>query len=94
MAREALAARPGGVILEEEHRMAFTCNVPARPTVQQDDEAVRITRWDFEPGAVTGWHRHAWPYFVVMLLDGTLRVHDGTKVTDVVLIDPAWMILN
>jgi beta-alanine degradation protein BauB len=63
--------------------VAFKCDIPARPTVQQDDEAVRITRWDFEPGAVTGWHRHAWPYFVIMLVEGTLRVHDGTKVTDV-----------
>ncbi len=65
--------------------MAFTCNIPARPTVQQDDDAIRITRWDFEPGAVTGWHRHAWPYFVIMLFDGTLRVHDGTKVTEIEL---------
>jgi quercetin dioxygenase-like cupin family protein len=63
--------------------VAFKCDIPARPNVQQDDEAVRITRWDFEPGAVTGWHRHAWPYFVIMLVEGTLRVHDGTKVTDV-----------
>ncbi len=37
--------------------MVFKCTVPAIPTVQQDDEAVRITRWDFEPGAVTGWHQ-------------------------------------
>lgn len=62
--------------------MAFTCTVPAVPTVQQDDELVRITRWDFEPGAVTGWHSHGWPYFVIMLEAGTLRVHDGSKVTD------------
>ncbi|WP_293858755.1 cupin domain-containing protein [uncultured Alsobacter sp.] len=65
--------------------MAFQCDIPARPTVQVDDEAVRITRWDFEPGAVTGWHRHGWPYFVVMLVAGVLRVHDGSKVTDVPL---------
>lgn len=65
--------------------MAFQCDIPARPTVQVDDEAVRITRWDFDPGAVTGWHRHGWPYFVVMLVEGTLRVHDGSKVTDVAL---------
>jgi quercetin dioxygenase-like cupin family protein len=65
--------------------MAFECTVPARPTVQQDDEAIRITRWDFEPGAVTGWHRHAWPYFVIMMVDGTLRIHDGSKVFDVPL---------
>ncbi len=65
--------------------MAFTCDIPARPTVQVDDAAVRITRWDFEPGAVTGWHRHGWPYFVVMLVDGTLRVHDGRDVVEVPL---------
>ena len=65
--------------------MAFTCTIPATPTVQQDDSGVRITRWDFQPGAVTGWHEHGWPYFVVMLMAGTLRVHDGTTVTDVPL---------
>jgi quercetin dioxygenase-like cupin family protein len=65
--------------------MAFTCTLPAIPTVQQDDETVRITRWDFEPGAVTGWHSHGWPYFVVMLVTGTLRIHDGTKATDIPL---------
>jgi quercetin dioxygenase-like cupin family protein len=57
--------------------MAFTCSVPAVATVQQDDAVVRITRWDFEPGAVTGWHRHGWPYFVVMLTDGVLKVDAG-----------------
>ncbi len=65
--------------------MAFACTIPAQPTVQQDDDVVRITRWDFAPGAVTGWHEHGWPYFVVMLVAGTLRVHDGTTVTDVPL---------
>ena len=34
--------------------MAFACTIPAVPTVQQDDATVRITRWDFPPGAVTG----------------------------------------
>lgn len=65
--------------------MAFTCTTPAVPTLQQDDDAIRITRWDFEPGAVTGWHRHGWPYFVVMLVEGVLRIHDGKQVNDVPL---------
>lgn len=63
--------------------MAFKCTVPAVPHIQQDDDTVRITRWDFEPGAATGWHSHGWPYFVVMLTDGILRVHDGTSETAV-----------
>jgi quercetin dioxygenase-like cupin family protein len=53
--------------------------------VLEDTSQVRITRWDFPPGAVTGWHRHAWPYFVTMVTDGILRVHDGTSVADVPL---------
>jgi quercetin dioxygenase-like cupin family protein len=65
--------------------MAFICDVPAVPTVQVDDGCVKITRWDFAPGAVTGWHTHAWPYVVVMLVDGTLSIHDGKTVTDVPL---------
>ncbi|MGI4952430.1 MAG: cupin domain-containing protein [Janthinobacterium lividum] len=65
--------------------MAFTCTIPAVPHVQQDDAMLRITRWAFEPGAVTGWHEHGWPYFVVMLEAGTLRVHDGQAVTEVPL---------
>jgi quercetin dioxygenase-like cupin family protein len=55
----------------------FHCTIPARPTLQQDDDAVRITRWDFQPGAATGWHRHGWPYVVVMLAGATLRITDG-----------------
>lgn len=66
--------------------MSFKCTVPAVPTVQRDDVDVRITRWDFAPGAVTGWHRHEWPYFVVMLVDGTLRIHTGEDATDIPLV--------
>jgi quercetin dioxygenase-like cupin family protein len=65
--------------------MAFECTIPAVPVLQQDDGTVRITRWEFEPGAVTGWHEHGWPYFVVMLVAGTLRIHNGAEVTDVPL---------
>jgi quercetin dioxygenase-like cupin family protein len=63
--------------------MTFRCDVPATATVQRDDPDVRITRWDFEPGAATGWHSHGWAYFVVMLTDAVMRVHDGTQVTEV-----------
>ena len=65
--------------------MAFVCTIPAVPTVQRDDDNLRITRWDFAPGAVTGWHTHSWPYYVVMLTDGILRRHDGTNVAESVL---------
>jgi quercetin dioxygenase-like cupin family protein len=58
----------------------FKCTEPAVPTVQQEDATARITRWDFAPGAATGWHTHGYPYFVVMLTDAVMRVEakDGT----------------
>jgi quercetin dioxygenase-like cupin family protein len=62
--------------------MAFACIIPAVSTVQRDDMDVRITRWDFEPGAVTGQHRHGWPYVVVMLTNAVLRVDNGSAVTE------------
>ncbi len=65
--------------------MTFVCNIPATPTLQRDDDDVRITRWDFAPGAVTGWHTHGWPYFVILLTDAVLRVHNGTTISDTVL---------
>lgn len=65
--------------------MPFRCDIPASPTLQRDDEDARITRWDFAPGAVTGFHTHAFPYFVIMLTDGVLRVERDGEVTDTAL---------
>jgi len=50
------------------------CRVPAVATVQIDDAHSRVTRWDFAPGAETGWHRHGFLYVVVSVTDGTLRL--------------------
>jgi len=44
----------------------------AVPTVQVDNEGMRITEWRFAPGAETGWHRHAHEYAVVPVTNGTL----------------------
>ena len=38
---------------------------PAVPTLLLDDDIVRITRWDFTPGAETGHHVHGMGYVVV-----------------------------
>ena len=45
----------------------------ANPTVQIDDKQVKVTRWDFSPGAETGWHIHAMDYIVEPLTEGTLK---------------------
>lgn len=46
----------------------------AVPTVQVDNDRVRVTEWRFAPGAATGWHRHEYDYVVVPLTTGTLRL--------------------
>jgi quercetin dioxygenase-like cupin family protein len=65
--------------------MAFQSTTLAVPNVQRDDEILRITRWDFLPGAITGWHEHAYPYFITMMVAGVLRIDDGQAQTDVPL---------
>ena len=44
----------------------------AVPTVQIDNELVRVTEWRFAPGAETGHHRHGLDYIVVPMTTGTL----------------------
>ncbi len=34
-----------------------------------DDARVRVTRFDFAPGAETGWHRHAMDYVIAAVTD-------------------------
>ncbi|MFE9809246.1 cupin domain-containing protein [Streptomyces sp. NPDC005227] len=46
----------------------------ARASVQHEDERVRVTRWDFEPGESTGRHVHAYDYVVVPVTDGRTDV--------------------
>jgi len=52
---------------------------PAQPTVQVDNERVKVTEWRFAPGAETGWHRHAYDYVVVPMTTGRLKLFDGTR---------------
>jgi beta-alanine degradation protein BauB len=34
-----------------------------------DDSRIRVTRFDFAPGAETGWHRHGHDYVITTLTD-------------------------
>jgi quercetin dioxygenase-like cupin family protein len=65
--------------------MPFQSASRAVPNVQRDDDVLRITRWDFAPDAVTGWHEHEYPYFITMMVAGTLRIDDGQTQKDVQL---------
>ncbi len=58
----------------------------AVPTVQIDNETVRVTEWRFAPGATTGYHRHEHPYVVVPMSTGrlALRGPSGESTADLV----------
>lgn len=46
----------------------------ATPTVQVDNERLRVTEWRFAPGAATGYHRHEYDYVVVPMTSGFLKL--------------------
>lgn len=46
----------------------------AVPTVQIDNERVRVTEWRFAPGAETGFHVHEMDYVVVPSGSGRLKL--------------------
>ena len=52
-------------------------DLEAVPTVQVDNDSVRVTEWRFAPGAATGWHRHEFDYVVVPMTTGKLLLKEG-----------------
>ena len=52
--------------------MTATGRPRANANLLEQTERVIITEWRLEPGAETGWHRHAHDYVVVCLTAGTL----------------------
>jgi beta-alanine degradation protein BauB len=52
--------------------------VLAQPSVQLDNERVKVTLWTFAPGAETGHHVHSFDYVVVPLTSGTLRLAEAS----------------
>ena len=48
----------------------------AEPTVLVDDDRVKVTRWDFAPGAETGWHRHGMDYVVTTITPCTFVLEE------------------
>lgn len=55
---------------------------PAKATQLVDDDRSRVTRFDFVPGAETGWHRHEMPYVITAITDCHLLLEEpggGTR---------------
>ena len=63
----------------------FKARPPAEGTVLLDDAVVRVTRWDFEPGADTGVHTHGMGYVVVPMTDCKFLIEEegGDRRVDV-----------
>jgi quercetin dioxygenase-like cupin family protein len=57
----------------------------AQPTVQVDNDRVRVTEWRFAVDAATGWHRHGFDYVVVPMTTGALAIDDGKEIKKVEL---------
>ena len=53
----------------------------ARPTLQVDNDRVRVTEWRFAPGEATGWHRHELDYVIVPMTRGPLRIRTAQEET-------------
>jgi hypothetical protein len=53
----------------------------AVPTLQIDNDRVRVTEWRFAKGAATGYHRHEYDYVVVPGTTGRLKIvgPDGSE---------------
>lgn len=60
----------------------MTVQAVAVPLV--DDDRVRVTRFDFAPGAETGWHRHEMDYVITAITDCHMRLEEpGGKTREV-----------
>lgn len=45
-------------------------------TMLVDDDLVRVTRFDFIPGAETGWHRHGHDYVITTLTECNMLLEE------------------
>jgi quercetin dioxygenase-like cupin family protein len=58
----------------------------AKATELFDDARTRATRFDFAPGAETGWHTHGMDYVITTLTDCPMLLEhpDGTTTTTLI----------
>lgn len=61
--------------------------LPAQATQLVDDARVRVTRFDFAPGAETGWHRHSMDYVIVAVTNCHMRLIEQGGTTREVIVE-------
>lgn len=65
--------------------MTYQARQQATATKLMEDDKVRVTRWDFDPGAETRWHRHEMDYVVTTLTPCSFLLEEpggGTRRVD------------
>ena len=55
-------------------------------TMMIDDDRVRVTRFDFAPGAETGWHRHGHDYVITAITDCPMLLEEPGGTSRTVLV--------
>jgi beta-alanine degradation protein BauB len=55
-------------------------------TLLIDDDRVRVHRFDFTPGAETGWHRHGFDYVITAVTDCHMLLEEPDGATRKVLV--------
>jgi len=55
-------------------------------TLLVDDDRVRVTRFDFAPGAETGWHRHGHDYVITAVTDCQMLLEEPGGATREVMV--------
>ena len=61
---------------------------PAEATVLVEDARVRATRFDFAPGAETGWHVHGHDYVVTPVTRCEMLLEEPGGASRTVTLDP------
>ena len=51
-------------------------NISAIPTIQLDNEFVKVTKWFFPPNSETGMHIHEMDYVIVPITSGALTIEN------------------
>ena len=60
----------------------------ATATQTIDDARVRVHRFDFEPGAETGWHRHEMDYVIVPVTRCEMLLEEPGGTSKTVTLEP------
>ena len=61
---------------------------PATATTLVDDERVRVTRFDFEPGQETGWHVHGHDYVITPVTECIMQLEEPGGTSRSVTMEP------